>query len=83
MLTVLTNIRSTKVLEYDGHNSQDGHHPITTFYIVHEFGSQISLVKEVIEVDEHGEDNISAAAKKKDKYWMAKLSCATLGIELN
>ena len=34
MLTVLTNIRSTKVLW------KDGHHQITTFFIVHKFGSQ-------------------------------------------
>ena len=37
MLTLLINIRSTKVLLYDGH------HLITTFPTVHEFGSKDSL----------------------------------------
>ena len=34
MLTVLTNIRSTKVFWQDSHHSQDGYHPITTFSTV-------------------------------------------------
>ena len=34
LLTVLTNIRSTKVLW------KDGHHPIITFSTLHKFGSQ-------------------------------------------
>ena len=40
----------------------------------YEFGSQIllNIVKEVIEVDELNEGNISATAGKK---WMAELSC--------
>ena len=63
MLTVLTNVRLNKVLWQDGHHSQDGHHPITTFYTVHEFGSQISL-NIVKEVDELVKDNICAAAGK-------------------
>ena len=40
MLTVLTNIRSTKVLLQDGHHYLDGDHPITTFSNIHKFGSQ-------------------------------------------
>ena len=40
MLTVLTIVRPTTVLWQDGHHSQDGHYPITTFSTVHEFGSQ-------------------------------------------
>ena len=56
MLTLLTNIRSPKVLYKDGHHPQDGHHPITTFFFFYcmriwlseiltgqGFGSQISL----------------------------------------
>ena len=60
MLTVLTNIASTKVLWLGGH------HPITTFSTVHEFGSQIALniVKEVIEMDELIKSNISATTGK-------------------
>ena len=34
MLTLLTNIRSPKVLYKDGHHPQDGHHPITTFFFL-------------------------------------------------
>ena len=37
MLPLLTNIRSTKVLWYDAH------HPITTFSIEDDFGSQTFL----------------------------------------
>ena len=43
----------------------------------------IYIVEEVIEVDELNEGNTSAAAGKKDKLWMAELSCATLGFKLN
>ena len=44
MLTVLTNRTSTKVLWQDGHHSWDGHHPITIFSTVHEFGPKKFLL---------------------------------------
>ena len=71
MLAVLTNIQSTKVLWYDGHHLQEGHHPIITVSTLHEFGSQKSfnIVEEVFKVDEFDEGNV--------------LSWATLGIKLN
>ena len=34
-------------------------------------------------MDEHDRGNLSATTGKKDKYWMAELSCATLRIKLN
>ena len=37
------------------------------------------IIKEVIELDELDEDNISAAAGKYDRLWMTEVSCATLG----
>ena len=55
MLTLLTNIRSPKVLYKDGHHPQDGHHPITTFFffIVCEFGSQKFLPDRVLALKYH------------------------------
>ena len=73
MLIVLTDIRSTI----------DGHYPITTFsIIVHEFGSQkflpdwnvalisLNIVKDIIELDELDEGNISGRRPSvEDKLW--------------
>ena len=37
MLSVLTNIRSTNVVWWDGHHYLQGHYLITTFSNLHEF----------------------------------------------
>ena len=39
MLTLLTNVRSTKVSWQAGHHPLDGHHPIITFSTIRKFGS--------------------------------------------
>ena len=52
MFTVVTNIRANKVLWKDGHHSMDGHHEITTFFTVLEFGSQKFLPATYLDLED-------------------------------
>ena len=53
MLSVLTNIRSTKMFWWDGYHYLEGHHLITTFSNIHEFDSKKFLPKKNLALECH------------------------------